>query len=43
MHPIGCGDSVFVFVLLRITLCSFEFCNHTEEEERELVAVLLLS
>ena len=32
--PIVCGVSVFVFVLLRITLCPFYFCNHLEEEER---------
>ena len=25
---------MFVFVLLCITLCSFEFCNHLEEEEK---------
>ena len=41
--PIGCGGSMFVFVLLCITLCPFQFCNHLEEEERELVALLLLS
>ena len=34
MLPIGCGGSVFVFVLLCITLCPFWFCNHLEEEER---------
>ena len=34
MLPIGYGGSVFVFVLLRITLCPFQFCNHLEEEER---------
>ena len=27
-------SSVFVFVLLCITLCPFWFCNHLEEEER---------
>ena len=27
------GGSVFVFVLLCITLCPFYFCNHPEEEE----------
>ena len=26
-----------------ITLCPFLFCNHLEEEERELAALLLLS
>ena len=31
--PIGCGGSVFDFVLLCITLCPFLFCNHLEEEE----------
>ena len=25
---------VFVFVLLCITLCSFQFCDHLEEEEK---------
>ena len=30
--PIVCGRSVFVFVLLCITLCPFYFCNHLEEE-----------
>ena len=34
---------MFVFVLVCITLCSFKFCNHLNEEERELVALLLLS
>ena len=34
MLPIGCGGSVFVFVLLFITLCPFLFCNHLEKEER---------
>ena len=32
--PIVCGSSVFVFVLLCITLCPFYFCNHLEEEKR---------
>ena len=32
--PIICGSSVFVFVLLSITLCPFFFCNHLEEEEK---------
>ena len=32
--PIGCGGSVFVFVLLCTTLRPFQFCNHLEEEER---------
>ena len=32
--PIVCGSSVFVFVLLCISLCSFYFCNHLEEEEK---------
>ena len=31
---IVCGSSVFVFVLLYITLCPFKFCNHLEEEEK---------
>ena len=34
MLPIGSGDSLFVFVLLGITLCPFQFCNHLEEKER---------
>ena len=34
MLPIGCGGSVFVFVLLCITLCPFQFCKHLEKEER---------
>ena len=25
---------MFVFVLLCITLCTFKFCNHLEEEEK---------
>ena len=29
----GGGGSVFVFVLLCITLCPFYFCNHLKEEE----------
>ena len=32
--PIGSGGSMFVFVLLCITLCPFRFCNHLEEEVR---------
>ena len=32
--PIVYGSSVFVFVLLCITLCSFLFYNHLEEEEK---------
>ena len=32
--PLVVGGSVFVFVLLCITLCPFYFCNHLEEEER---------
>ena len=34
MLPIGFGSSVFVFVLLCITLCPFKLNNHIEEEER---------
>ena len=34
VFPIVCGSSVFVFVLLCITLCPFWFCNHLEEEEK---------
>ena len=32
--PIVCGSSVFVFVLLCITFCPFQFCNYLDEEER---------
>ena len=32
--PLFVGGSVFVFVLLWITLCLFQFCSHLEEEER---------
>ena len=32
--PIDCRSSLFVFVLLCITLCPFKFCNHLEEEEK---------
>ena len=32
--PIVCGSSVFVFVLICITLCQFYFCNQLEEEEK---------
>ena len=32
MLPIDCGGSVFVIVLLYITLCQFLFCNHLEGE-----------
>ena len=28
------GGSVFFFVLVCITLCPFQFCNHLEEKER---------
>ena len=34
MLAIGCGGSVFVFVLLCIILSPFLFCNHLEEEKR---------
>ena len=43
MLSIGCGGSVLSFVLLCITLCPFQFCNHLEVEKRELDALLLLS
>ena len=43
MLSVGCGGSVFVFVLLCITMCPFYFCNHLEEVERELFALLLMS
>ena len=37
------GSSVFVFVLLCITLCKFYFCNHLEEEEKAGgVAIIVL-
>ena len=32
--PIVCMSSVFVFVLLCITLFPLKFCNHLEEEEK---------
>ena len=32
--PIVCGSSVFVFVLLCITLCPFQFNFYLEEEEK---------
>ena len=32
---------MFVFVLVCITLCPFQFCNHLEEKKR--AALLLLS
>ena len=32
--PITCGSSVFIFVLLCITLCPFLFGNHLKEEEK---------
>ena len=32
--PIVCGGSVFVCVLLCITLCAFLFCYHLEEEQK---------
>ena len=31
------------YVLLYVTLCPFYYCNHFDEEERELVALLNLS
>ena len=34
MLHIVCGNSVFVFVLLCITLCPFNICNHLEEKEK---------
>ena len=34
VHPIVCGSSLFVFVLLCITLCPFQFCNHLKGEEK---------
>ena len=39
---IVCGDSVFISVLLCITLCPFYFCNRLEEVENA-VDLLLLS
>ena len=32
--PIVCGSSVFVSVLLCVTLWPFQFCNHLKEEEK---------
>ena len=41
--PIVYGSSVFVFVLLCITLCPFYFCNHLEEEEKAgCLAIIVL-
>ena len=34
---------MLVFVLVCSILCSFKFCNHIDEEERELAALSLLS
>ena len=31
------------YVLLYVTLCAFQFCNHLDKEERELDALLSLS
>ena len=43
MLTIVCGNSVFVFVLLCITLCPFEFCNHLKEEKKaDCFAVIVL-
>ena len=33
---------MFVFVLLCITLCSFLFCNHLEEEEKAGCFVIIV-
>ena len=30
-----CGGSVLIFVLLCISLCSFYFCEHLDEEEND--------
>ena len=32
---------MFVFVLLSITLCSFWFCNHLEEEENAVCFAII--
>ena len=32
--PIVCGSSVFVFVLVCISLCPFWFCNYLDEDKR---------
>ena len=40
--PIDRVGSVFVFVLLYITLCPFLVCNHFEKEGRELDALFFI-
>ena len=42
VHPVVCGGSVFVFILLCITLCLFHFAIILKRK-RKLVALLLLS
>ena len=32
---------MLVFALVYITLCPFEFCNHLDEKEKELVVLCL--
>ena len=32
--PLFVGSSLFVFVLVCITLCPFLFCNHLDKKER---------
>ena len=40
--PVVCGSSVFVFVLLRITLRPFKFCNNLEEEEKDCCFAIIV-
>ena len=37
-----CGGSVLVFVLLCISLCSFYFCKHIDEEENDSCFALIV-
>ena len=40
---IVCGMCVRCFLLLCSTVCPLNFCNHPAREERELVALFVLS
>ena len=42
MIPIVWGSSVFVFVLLCITLCPFKFCNYLEEGEKAVCFAIFI-
>ena len=37
-----CGGSVLVFVLVCISLCSFYFCSHLDEEENDSCFALIV-